>query len=240
MSALDFLFTLDVASPLLPGTGALWWARRLSWGLVMGAMIITAWNRWGHRGARHAAQVRPPRTLTQLLVLVLVCAVCLLPGVWSPAYWLGLAFQMPSLMMLALALHALNLAFDAPARNAWAYAFRQQSPGGWLNSLSGVALVFSVLGWVLLFDVLAWWPVALYPLGFHGLTAWVIAALALLPWVLWGRQTHLAWLWVMAVVLVFELTRWPTGNVWSALLDPLLWVWCQLWLLRRWFKSLRI
>lgn len=233
MSAMDFMFTLDLVSPLLPGSGALWWARRLSWGLVLGALLITAWNRWGRRSRL------PTRTLPQLLLLVLVCSLCLLPGVWSPAYWLGLAFQMPSLMMLALALHALNLAFDAPARNAWAYAFRQQSPGGLLNTLTGVALVLSVLGWVLLFDVLAWWPVALYPLGFHGLTFLVVAALALLPWVLWGRQTHLAWLWVMAVLLVFELTRWPTGNVWSALLDPLLWVWCQLWLLRRWLKHLR-
>lgn len=233
MSAMDFFFNLDLASPLLPGSGALWWARRLSWGLVLGALLITAWNRWG-RGSR-----LPTRTLPQLLLLVLVCSMCLLPGVWSPAYWLGLAFQMPSLMMLALALHALNLAFDAPARNAWAYAFRQPSPGGLLNTLTGVALLLSVLGWVLLLDVLAWWPVALYPVGFHGLTFLVLTALALVPWVLWGRHTHLAWLWVLAVLLVFELTRWPTGNVWSALLDPLLWVWCQLWLLRRWVKHLR-
>ena len=228
--------TFDLVSPVLPSVGALWWARRLSWGLVLGALLITAWNRAG----RHHAHLLPTRTLPQLLLLVLVCGLCLLPGMWSPAYWLGLAFQMPSLLTLALALHALNLAFDAPARNAWSSAFRQQQPGGWLNTLPGLAVLLTVLGWVLLFDVLAWWPVALYALGFHGLTFLVLAALSLLAWVLWGRQTHLAWHWVLTVMLVFALTRWPTGNVWSALLDPLLWVWAQLWLLRRWVKRLRI
>ena len=239
MSAMDFLVSLDLATPLLPGTAALWWARRLSWGLVLGALLISFWNFWRQYRTHGQSRAIPPRTLMQLLLLLLVCALCLLPGVWSPAYWLGLAFQMPSLMTLALALHALNLAFDAPARNAWAYAFRQQSPGGLSNTLSGVALILSLLGWVLLLDVLAWWPVDLYALGFHGATFLVLAAWLALPWVLWGRHTHLAWRWVMAVMLVFALTRWPTGNVWSAVLDPLLWVWCQLWLLHRWLKSLR-
>lgn len=222
-----------LSTPLLPDTGGLWWARRLSWGWVLAAMTITAWNRWAPR-----RRGLPPRTLVQTLWVCLLCAVCLLPGVWSPAYWLGLAFQMPSLMMLALAMHALNLAFDAPARHSWASAFRQPLPGGWLNSHVGVALVLTALGWVLLFDVLAWWPVALYPLGFHGLTGGVVMALVLWPWVRWGRQMHQAWGWAIAVVAVFELTRWPTGNVWSALSDPLLWVWCQVWLVRRWLKQL--
>jgi hypothetical protein len=233
MSALDVLLSLDLTSPILPGTGALWWARRLSWGLVLGALLITAWNRVDRSQAHW-----PTRSWPQMLLLVLVCVLCLLPGAWSPAYWLGLAFQMPSLMTLALALHALNQAFKSPARDAWSSAFRHPHAGAWFNTLPGVACVLTVLGWVLLFDVLAWWPLALYALGFHGATFLVLVAGALLPWVLWGRQTHRVWHWVLAVMGVFALTHWPTGNVWSAILDPLLWVWVQLWLIYRWFKRL--
>jgi hypothetical protein len=34
-------------------------------------------------------------------------------------------------------------------------------------------------------------------------------------------------------LLLFALTRLPTGNVWDALLDPITWVGLQLWLLFR-------
>lgn len=228
--------TLDLASPVLPASGLLWWARRLSWGLVLGALIISLWNLAGRRALLRGV---PARSLSQLLVLVLVCALCLLPGGWSPAYWLGLAFQMPSLLSVALALHALNLAFDAPARTTWRSAFRRQAPQDLLNSPTGVAALLSVLGWVLLGDVLAWWPVDVYATGFHALTLALVAGLVSLTWVVWGRQTHGVWRWVMAALVLFVLTRWPTGNVWSALLDPLLWGLCQVWVLWRLWRYIK-
>jgi len=39
------------------------------------------------------------------------------------------------------------------------------------------------------------------------------------------------------LMTVYVLTRLPTGNVWDALLDPLLWIYLHVWLMRRWFSS---
>ena len=35
-----------------------------------------------------------------------------------------------------------------------------------------------------------------------------------------------------ALLLLFVLTRWPSGNLWDALLDPLLWLGLQFFGLR--------
>ena len=230
----------DWASPLLPGTTGLWWARRLSWAMVLGALLLMLWPMgsstlsasWSP--VSHHAQRR--RSLQQAVAVGMLCVLCLLPGVWSPAYWLGLAFQMPSLMSVAWALHVMHGRFDGPARTRWAPLRGRQT---WLNSAEALAFLGVMLGWVLLLDVLAVWPVQLYTSGFDGRTTLVLTALALLTWVCWGQRLHESWRWVLVVLLVFELSRWPNGNVWAALLDPLLWVGLQIWCVWRLLRLIR-
>ncbi len=41
------------------------------------------------------------------------------------------------------------------------------------------------------------------------------------------------------VLVVFVLWRLPTGNLWDALLDPLLWLWLNAWLMRRVWRRFR-
>ena len=233
-------FNADMASPLLPGTTGLWWARRLSWALVLGAVLLLVWPSglsgssgvWASRGGLNArAQHR--RYLLQLMALALLCVLCLLPGVWSPAYWLGLAFQMPSLMSVALALHVLHARLDGPVRTRW--AMRQRTSA--LNSPEVLVLMGVVLGWVLLLDVLAFWPLQIYTLGFDVRVFMALAALALMAWVRWGERLHESWRWLLCVLVVFALSRWPSGNLWSALLDPVLWVGAHGWLLWRAIKA---
>ena len=39
---------------------------------------------------------------------------------------------------------------------------------------------------------------------------------------------------VLAVLALFALTRWPSGNVWDALLDPWVWLGCHAVCVRAW------
>ncbi|OGB43988.1 MAG: hypothetical protein A2461_06615 [Burkholderiales bacterium RIFOXYC2_FULL_59_8] len=94
--------------------------------------------------------------------------------------------------------------------------------------------------------MLAWWPVSVYAWGFGSGALALACALALLLWVLdgaglAGQRLTLSF---AAVLLVFTLTRLPSGNLWDALLDPWLWLILQasglLALLRRvpgWWRA---
>ena len=59
-------------------------------------------------------------------------------------------------------------------------------------------------------------------------------ALALLPWIVSGaqglRQPAVGSL--LAALILFLLTRWPSGNLWDAVLDPWLWLVALVHLLR--------
>lgn len=81
------------------------------------------------------------------------------------------------------------------------------------------------LGWVLLGDMLAWWSVSIYAWGFSTSALALACALAVFLWCVSG--THVAGqiftLVFTGVLLMFVLTRLPSGNLWDALLDPWLW-----------------
>ena len=98
-----------------------------------------------------------------------------------------------------------------------------------------------VLGWVLLLDTLAWWPLSVYAWGF---SAAAVGAVALVAVLLWGISGQAVWALPLGVLVLFVLTRLPTGNVWDALLDPWLWVALQAgWLVnlvRRWQAARRV
>jgi len=68
--------------------------------------------------------------------------------------------------------------------------------------------------------------VPVYPWGFESAAFLLVCGLVLLPWVVAGAG---AWrasgVWQVGVaVALFGLWRWPSGNVWDALLDPWLWL----------------
>ena len=97
-----------------------------------------------------------------------------------------------------------------------------------------------LLGWGLLLDTLAWFPVSIYAWGFGSMALALVLTMATLLWLLSGSRTAAL---LLAVLAVFVLTRAPTGNLWDALLDPLFWLALQFgWLFnvaRRHWRSRR-
>ena len=153
-------------------------------------------------------------------VVLVVAFVTVVPGLSSPAYWLGLAFQSPSMTSVLLAVGGLIIkARSRPIKESF------DNDGVVLFACAvGVGL-----GWLLLLDTLAWWPISVYAWGFSPSAVAVLALILAIVWTLLGGartgSTRQLVLGVPALVLViFVITRWPTGNVWDALLDPWLWV----------------
>lgn len=206
--------TVSTSAALLPEPAAVRLYGGLAWGLVLAALLA-----WGLQ--RRAAFAGWRRLLPALLLLW-----CLLPGPATPAFVLGLAFRLPSLLLAAWAAWVLWRAYRAAdAVAAPAVALRP-----W-------ALPLSVLGWLLLLDTLALLPgVQLYAWGFAPLTLAVAALAAALPWVL-GAGLAASALPAVALLLFMAL-RLPSGNFWDALLDPWLWLALQILagrqLLARW------
>jgi hypothetical protein len=179
--------------------------------------------------------------LRDALVLVagLVGVWALLPGELSPAYWLGLAFQAPSLITTGLA--ALAVFQMLQPSDPCAGLPPSGQPWGWVMCLP------VLLGWALLLDTFAVFPVSVYALGFSSaalaLTVLVVLILGLVAVKFAGRSFAMGRVqlgMVFGVLAVFVLLRLPTGNLWDALLDPWLWVALHVLALRRvfgWFKA---
>jgi hypothetical protein len=208
-------------APVLPLAGLAHWALLALWGVVLAWLVLSVVTR--------LIPTLSPRVRAGTAAAVFACN--LLPALLqiapaSPAYWLGLAFQSPSLVLVAIALYGL---WAHTAAEAARIAKPWQVRAGHVVLLCVLGIL---LGWVLLLDTLAFWPRSVYALGFGAGTVWGVALLlALLAW----RWQGLA-VWVLcAVLLVFAMSRLPSGNVWDALLDPLLWaglhikLFCDLW-----------
>jgi hypothetical protein len=208
-----FQSLLSTQTPALPDLGAMRVARYVSWAIVLAGIVMCAGRRWPRRIQRGLAAV--------LFVWTLI------PGPVSPAFWLGLAFQMPSMMSTVLlsvvVVSILKTGSFKPADPAIIPALQWASLGGVL------------LGWLLLLDTFALLPLSLYAIGFSPAMLGLIALLTSLPVMVLGLRhgarivTFLLW----TVLLLHVLLRLPTGNLWDALLDPWLWVALQLgWLVR--------
>jgi hypothetical protein len=90
------------------------------------------------------------------------------------------------------------------------------------------------LGWVLLLDVLAMWPVSVYAWGFGRAALWLVGLVVTVMWLVGpstARGLRMPSL-LIVMLLLFATTRLPTGNVWDALLDPLSWLVMQVLLAR--------
>ena len=222
----------------LPARGLMSWALSLGWAVVLAGLVLPWLARcWPQQDARRTGL---RRAALLLLALLLIGACVALPGPWSPAYWLGLAFQAPSLVSVLCCVCLLYRLYRGagPLTDAPALA----------SALLLLACMGVLLGWLLLLDVFALFPVSVYAWGFGSLAVFVVALFGVLPVALvphpygppWHRQVLL---WVVPVaVLLFVVLRLPTGNVWDAVLDPWLWVLLQVYVFRRalaWWRTTR-
>jgi hypothetical protein len=202
----------------------------VGWALLLGAATT--------RLMQHSP--RTARAGATLLVVLL----CLLPNEWSPSWWLGLAFQTPSLILQMLC--ALYL------YQTWRTAYRARAAPSEPDTLTAhiawpAVLVWSAiaLGWLLLLDTFAWFDIALYAIGFTPYAMLAALLFACLLQLISARSAHSAetrrYRELAAVVLIALLvhlfTRLPNGNVWDALLDPWLWLWAHLIMFMRLKRS---
>lgn len=202
-----FSALFSMQSPLLPGALAFRLYLDVAWGLVLAALTLALWPK--PRQAWRLHWWLPP-------VMVLWC---LLPGEFSPAYWLGLALRAPSGLLVLLCAWSLWCQFQPQMR-----AQPRQALRAW-------AWPLVVLGWLLLLDTFALLPFSLYAWGFAPVVLGGLAVLGLLP-LLAGAPLAMSSLWI-AALLLHVLLRVPTGNAWDAVLDPMLWAWLQVVALRR-------
>lgn len=209
-------------APVLPAPAGMPWAWHAAWALVLAGMVVVL-------------AARLPRGVRALLGAA-VLLWTLLPGPWSPAFALGLVFQGPSLVTVLLCLRMLWTGLLGAAPHGLTPAPAAAAPAG--PTPLGVAwsLCAVLLGWALLLDSFALLPVQLYAAGFGRASLLAVLVVVGGLWVLRGAQTPGLGAGLLLALLLFALWRWPSGNLWDALLDPLLWLCLQvrgLWLLLR-------
>ncbi len=209
---------LSTENPVLPAPTLILIALHVGWASVLGASAFWAGGR-----------LHPVYRLGLSLLVVLWA---LWPGSASPTYWLGLAFQAPSLMTVLLCwLGLISLAQNKPAKRI--------SRSGAQTLILKIGVVMGiVLGWVLLFDTLAWLPVSVYSWGFSAAACAAVIGVVAIVWAFgagftpWNTHHNVSFFLALGVMALFVLTRLPTGNVWDALLDPWLWLALQAFAIR--------
>jgi hypothetical protein len=194
---------------MLPDITLLALYAHLAWGLVLGAA-----------GVGLIWRVKPFHLRFAAFWLLVAFVACQLPGRASPAFWMGLACQAPSAFLLSLCVLAVwNRGAARPEERVLP---------------TGLAIGIVIAGAVLYADTWGWLYLGLYVRGFGpeaavaGLlvgAAAVVAVTAGLP-----RRPALS---AIAAIVIFSVWRLPTGNVWDALLDPILWWWALLSLMAR-------
>lgn len=175
---------------------------RLAWAIVLAALITTLWPRSWLLSRRAV-----------IFLLVGTAALQMLPEEASMAYWLGLTFQWPSGVFVALCLVKLHSASRGGPREA--------------TIAPGLATILALTGGVLYLDAIGWVSYGLYYWGFTPIGAPLLALLVAVACSVVAVRSHARSqaFALLAAVTVFSLLRLPTGNVWDALLDPLLWGW---------------
>ncbi len=201
MDSFQFLAPwVSTLTPVLPNAVLLRWAQPLFWAIVMAFL---------------ATQVTAGRPqVIRRVVMTAAFAWAFMPGAWSPTWWLGLAFQLPSWTTVLLC--------GASVLTHWRRETGPESTRIELGVLGWLALGSGVL---LLLDLFIFLPIALYRWGFSTLALTALLATVTVVWVgarsaLHRREAALA----LVAMALFVLTRLPTGNVFDALLDPWLWL----------------
>ena len=213
---------------LLPAMPA--WAWPLSWAVVAAACVWRLWPRAVREAseAGEAIGVRVHRGPAWLVACVAVL-VALLAG-WPDGGWsgyAGLVLQSPSVLTLT-----------------WAIGCCLQAIGCCKPALGNTRVpalawyLLCALGWLLTLDTLNLWPraweVNFYAWGFSPASLWFSAGLLWMlawwrhgPWVLQG----------IAVLALYAVLRWPSGNLWDAWLDPAVWIVAHVQMLRHVWHS---
>jgi hypothetical protein len=138
----------------------------------------------------------------------------LLPGQASPAYWLTLAFQYPSGLLFGCCVLKLRQHWDGRERGA-----PVMTPP--------LAAALALTGLVLYLDAMGLLTQGYYYAGFGPTAAPLLAVLGAIGCAAALVQGHARVQAgaLLTTILLFTLLRLPTGNLWDALLDPLLWGW---------------
>lgn len=181
---------------------------RIGWAIVAATLVLALMGAVLHRAG-------PLSRRLLACVLGASLAAMLLPGELSPAYWLGLAFQYPSGVLVGCC--ALRLA------ERWHGIRRSQAMP---HALAGV---LAVTGTLLYLDTVGWLARGFYYAGFGPVLMPALAVLAAAlcaAAIVRGHVRGPAPALLFAIAL-FSLLRLPTGNLWDALLDPLLWAWAM-------------
>ena len=186
---------------------------RLAWALVIAAVLLAVLPMLLRRFLPAVASDVPRRT--QALVVAVSVVLMALPGEASPAYWLALVFQYPSGLLLGYSLVSLYGRWHGePVRFAMP---------------AGFALVLAVVGVAMYLEAFGLLSLGLYYGGFGATTApllaCTIAAVSAVA-VISGRARGASGALLIGVLL-FSLFRLPTGNLWDALFDPLIWSWAM-------------
>src|SRR6218665_2554218 len=174
---------------------------RVAWAVVLATLVVSLAARW-NLSVRRA-----------WIVAAVLAALTLMLGQVSPAYWLGLAGQQPSLLMAVLSALLLR------ARWAGHLEFRPLP--------LPLAVVLCVAGLLLYADCVGWIAVGIYTRGFGPvLPPTVAVVLAVGAALVIARHAPGSCERAVAAALactlaVFALTRLPTGNLWDVVLDPL-------------------
>ena len=235
MTPLDFSpiahLAQDVA-PLLPDPAYLPWLGQVGWALVVAAVLL------GGLGLQ-----RPKVSKARVFMAASFALWTFYPGPWGLSYWLGLAFQKPSLMACALALHFVVGYFGKrePSHSSTLYSMHADASGAAATGPVFLAGALA-LGWILLIDTFGVLPFSVYAWGFHPVCSAALLACALWAWVRSGRWHHVSGAMpalLLLVLLVFWFSRWPSGNVWDAVLDPCLWIVLHSVAIRRFVQSRR-
>ncbi len=214
-------------SPVLPTAGAMQVWLHLGWSVVLAWLGVWLAGRL-FAGRKHAAQGK-------WVTVLFLAAFAWVPGPGGAAYWLGLAFQAPSVSSVLMCAALLASRLHATSGNR-ATRLLNENAGSSGDAALWLAWMGVLLGWALLLDSFAVLPLQLYAWGFSPAALFLVVVMALLPWVV-GRRTcqfsPLAPGFVVPVVaLVFVVWRLPTGNVWDAVIDPVAWLALQGWLLK--------
>ncbi len=181
---------------------------RLGWAIVLATLACALWRRSA-----------PMSRVALAAVMAFTLAAMVLPGELSPAWWLGLAFQYPSGLLVGCCLLRLSERWHGIRRS-------QVMP----QALAGVLVVSGTL---LYLDAVGFLARGFYYAGFGPGIAPALAIVAALGCVVaivrgYARGPAASLLGALAL---FALLRLPTGNLWDALIDPLLWCWAVFTLL---------
>ena len=184
----------DLASQIVYG--------RIGWAIVAATVACALW-----RGAAPLARTGVAAILAGALALMA------LPGNLSPAWYLGLAFQYPSGLLVGCCLVRLTEGWNGARRSAAMPA-----------SLAGV---LAVAGTLLYLDAVGFLTSGYYYAGFGGALAPVVAVILASACALAIARHHAPGIAaaVLGAVVLFSVLRLPSGNLWDALLDPLLFGW---------------